>query len=216
MAVALAVRLGDVVPFEGLVDGEDVQRRLVQELALPELVVGAPAFPLGRIVAVPRRGHRVGRFAVVVEEDRHADEVRVRTDDRPQPLGVEVAAVRSAQVERHGGADQRALGRLDGVALAAVALPTQRLLAGRPGRHGDPVGHDERAQQPDAELPDQLDGPAAIALPDPLAQLLSQLVGAGPADRGQVLVDLGAGQARAVVVDLDGLHDRVGHHLNPR
>jgi hypothetical protein len=64
------------------------------------------------------------------------------------------------------------------VFLPAPALPQQPLVAGGAGDHGDPLGHDERAEQPDAELSDQFYRAGAVGGLDPLAQL----VGAGPAD----------------------------------
>ena len=167
----LAVRLIRIGPLEVLLDGEHVQRGLRRELPVPEVVVGEVPLLLARVAAMPRRAHRVGGLGVVVHVHRHADEVRVRPDDAFQPGTIQVAAVPRVELERDRRPGLLALRGLDRVVPAALALPAQCLVAARLGDHGDPVGDDESAEQPDAELPDQLHRPGPVRGRDLLAQL---------------------------------------------
>jgi len=93
-------------------------------------------------------------------------------------------------VQDHRRADGVPVPRLNGVATPATALPAQGPVAGRLGDHAHLIRHDERAEQADAELADQLDGTGSVRLYNALAQLIRPR----PPDRREIVVDLLVGQ----------------------
>src|SRR4051812_3825038 len=98
------------------------------------------------------------------------------------------------------GAGRGTLGDVGAEAALTRRLPAVGLLgAGGTADHLDPLGHQERAVEADAELADELGGVRALLL-----ELLQELARAGPRDRAQALFQLLFAHADAVVGNGEG------------
>jgi len=127
-------------------------------------------------------------------------------DDLADALGVEILLLALAQVQHDAGAARRRARILgDGEGAAAVGGPQPALvLAGAPGRDLDLLGHHEGGVEADAELADEV---GALGL---VLQLLHEGGGARACDGAEVVDQLLAVHADAVVGDGERLGGRVG------
>ena len=142
-----------------------------EELLLPEFVVSVVPVLLRLVDTVPWGADRIGRICLVVQVNGHADEVGVGTDDGPQPGWLQVTVMLGAQVQRDRRADLRRSAGPPPVDFPRRNSPSAVLHDQRPWcTRADLIGDDERAQQPDAELADQVNRAAPVGLPDPVSQ----------------------------------------------
>ena len=135
------------------------------------------------------------------QSDRERDVVGVLANQRLQALGPKELVGVGLELQLHRRAALGPFHGLDAVFAAPVGNPRHALARGSvcaAAPHRDFVGHDERRIEPDAELTDQLRVLALIA-----GQPLEELARAGARDRAQVLDDLLAAHADAVVRDAE-------------
>ena len=148
---------------------------------------------LGRAVVLRRRRRAL---VLALEQDRHGDVVGVVAHDLAQaPLVEELLGV-VAQVQDHRGAARRRLRhRLDREAAAAVGVPAPGvLLAGLARDDLDLARDHECGIEADAELADQIQIRSVVA-----AQLLDEALGAGARDGAEIVDQIVAVHADAVV-----------------
>jgi hypothetical protein len=190
------------------------QRRFdVVRHVLVELVV----LRLGdlRLGPRPERGRLIDLFVLVghdlfacravplllLHDNGERDVVRVLVEDRAKRRARQQPFFALAEVEDDVGAARVLAGRFDAVIAFAGALPSHavpglKARAAREERH--PVGDDERGVEADAKLADQLGILGAIG-----REGFEELAGAGLRDRADVLDDVLARHADAVVRDRD-------------
>ena len=152
----------------------------------------------------PERGRLVDGFlgAVLDEDDRQRDMVRIGLHDAAQSGGLEERILAVADMQGHRGAAPRALGLADGELAEPFGSPAPRpVLAGAPAGHLDPIGDHEGGIEPDAELPDQRHVLSRVA-----GHLLQIGGGAGPRDGAEI-----ADQPLAVHAD-----PVIDHRYGPR
>jgi len=128
--------------------------------------------------------------------------VGVLADDGAQAVAVEELVLALTQVQHHLGAAARRLDGLQAVVALAGRFPVHPVLggeAGAAGGHRDLVGDDEGRIETDAELADEAGVLGLIA-----GQGLEELAGTGLGDGPEVVHDLLAAHAHAVVADGDG------------
>ena len=155
-------------------------------------------------------GH-VGRSlripALLVHAHRQGDVVGVLADHVAQAHRVEEIVLALAQVQRDLGAAYRPVDRLQRVFAVPGRFPAyalRRWHAGAARTHRHPVGDDEGRIEADAELTDQVRVLRLVA-----REPGQELARAGFRDRAQVVDDLLAGHADAIVGDGDGARGRV-------
>ena len=202
----------DVQARPGLVEGV---RDVVIELLV--LLVGDLRFGAGpqraRLVDLLRRLRAavVLRLAVGLglgpEQDRDGDVVRVVAHDLAQaPLVEELLGV-VAQVQDHRGPARRRVRGLDREAAAAVGLPAPGvLLAGLARDDLDLTRDHERGIEADPELPDQVQVRGLVA-----AQLLDEALGTGARDGAEIVGQIVAVHADAVVDHRERARGPIGH-----
>src|SRR5690606_4393942 len=116
---------------------------------------------------------------------READVVGVLADQTAHARGVQELARVALQLQPHGGAALRPVGRRDRVLPVAPRRPAHPRLRGHaraPAEDLDLVRHDECRIEADTELPDQLRVLLLIA-----AEALEEAAGAGMSDGAELL-----------------------------
>ena len=147
-----------------------------------------------------RRVHRLGVLARLGEANGHGDMVGIGLDDVAQTAGLEEFLGVVAHVQDDAGAADVGVGFGNGEAALAVRLPHPGLaLAGLAAGDLDKIGDHEGGVEADAELPDQRHVLARVA-----AELFEEGAGAGAGDGAQILDQILAVHADAVVGDGDG------------
>gem|GEM_PF-3447075 len=186
---------------QGQPRGIEGVRDVVVELGV--LIVGDVALglhPQGTRVV------QLARDVAFLQPDRQGNVVRVGLDDALDLRRLQVLPGVLVEVQPHARAARRVVGA-GGDLIPALAVARPRPgggLAGPARRHFDPVGDHEGGVEADAELADQAHV-RLVAL-----HLVDERRGAGARDRSQVLHQVVAVHADAVVDDAQGRGARVG------
>ena len=143
---------------------------------------------------------------------RVLDEVGVLANDLAEAIFLDEVTGIFAQVEDDVSAAPRALGILDSEGSLAVGFPFHGSGAGggRTGDDGNAVGRHERGIEANAELPDQFGTVGGVGC----LEGLDELPGAGSGDGAEVLDDLIAGHANAVVRDHQRARGGIGREVD--
>ena len=186
----------EVRPQPGLVEG-------VGDVVVELLVLLVGDLRLG---PAPQRRGSIEVLRLAGQADRHRDVVGIGLHDAAQALRLQVLALVRFQLEGDPGAARR---RIVALADREVAFPVRlpapgRGLAGPPGIDRHRVGDHEGRVEADPELADLVDVGALVVEP------LQEGGGPGAGDGAQVLDQLVAAHAQAVVLDHQGAGRLVG------